>query len=151
MAELEAGKKEQAVTPTERGVEETSERGGEKVFRMDFNGHTIWVRILLPTPVAFIGDEVVHVPYKEGEGVDNAPPHLVVTRNTYQVLTPQKFLDVGETLLLGEIGQTVDEEREIQEWLADIDRSIERMRRDQSEIDRLKEETRAAIARLNAA
>jgi Tfp pilus assembly protein PilN len=40
---------------------------------------------------------------------------------------------------------------EIRRVMSEIDRSIERMRQDQIEIDRLKEETRAAIARLKAA
>ena len=40
---------------------------------------------------------------------------------------------------------------EIRRLNAELDRSIERMRQDQIEIDRLKEETRAAIARWKAA
>ena len=40
---------------------------------------------------------------------------------------------------------------EIRRLMSEIDRSIERMRQDQMEIDRLKEETRAAIARIKVA
>ena len=40
---------------------------------------------------------------------------------------------------------------EIRRLNSELDRSIERMRQDQVEIDRLKEETRAAIARIKAA
>jgi len=40
---------------------------------------------------------------------------------------------------------------EIRRLNSELDRSIERMRQDQIEIDRLKEETRAAIARIKVA
>jgi hypothetical protein len=53
--------------------------------------------------------------------------------------------------LIKKYGPITDDVPEVGQWLSEIDRSIERMRRDQEEIDRLKEETRAAIARLQAA
>jgi len=40
---------------------------------------------------------------------------------------------------------------ELRRMNAELDRSIERMRKDREEIDRLKEETRAAISRWKAA
>ncbi|HEX8149294.1 MAG TPA: hypothetical protein VF591_19080 [Pyrinomonadaceae bacterium] len=53
--------------------------------------------------------------------------------------------------LIKKFGPVTDYEPDIEPLMSEIDRSIERMRRDRSEIDRLKEETRAAIARLKVA